>query len=129
METVGLIGLGIMGLPMCRNLLRAGYPVVVYDVTPVAVAAAVAGGAVAADSSRGVAAQCNTIIMMLPNSPHVRTVLLGPEGVLAGARSGTLIIDMSSIDPTVSREMGVAIAGVGTAFPGCPGERRRNEGD
>ena len=64
MATVGFIGLGIMGLPMCRNLLRAGYTVVVYDAVPETVAAAVAGGAVAADSSRGVAAQCTTIITM-----------------------------------------------------------------
>ncbi len=120
METVGFIGLGIMGLPMCRNLLRAGYAVVVHDVAPAAVAAAVAAGAVAAGSSSAVAARCDTVIAMLPNSPHVRAALLGPDGVAAGARPGALVIDMSSIDPTVSREVGAALAGAGLRFLDAP---------
>lgn len=120
MGIIGFIGLGIMGLPMCRNLLRAGYALVVYDVVPAAVATAVADGAVAADSSRAVAAQCDTIVTMLPNSPHVRAALLGPDGVAAGARPGSLVIDMSSIDPTVAREVGVALVGAGLRFLDAP---------
>ncbi|HEY8596883.1 MAG TPA: 2-hydroxy-3-oxopropionate reductase [Thermomicrobiales bacterium] len=120
METVGFIGLGIMGLPMCRNLLRAGYAAIVHDVVPAAVAAAASAGAVAAGSSSAVAARCDTVITMLPNSPHVRAALLGPDGVLAGARPGALVIDMSSIDPTVSREVGAALAGAGLRFLDAP---------
>ena len=120
METIGFIGLGVMGLPMSRNLLRAGYPLLVYDLVPAAVAAAVADGAVAAGSARAVAAGCGTIVTVLPNSPHVRAALLGPEGVAAGARPGALVIDMSSIDPTVSRELGTALADAGLRFLDAP---------
>ncbi len=117
---IGFIGLGIMGLPMCRNLLRAGYAVVVHDLASAAVATAVAEGAVAAESSRAVAERCDTIVTMLPNSPHVRAALLGPDGVMAGARPGALVIDMSSIDPTVAREVGAALAGAGLRLLDAP---------
>lgn len=120
MGSIGFIGLGIMGLPMCRNLLGAGHALVVYDVVPAAVAAAVESGAVAAGSSREVAARSDTVLTVLPNSPHVRAALLGPDGVAAGARPGSLVIDMSSIDPTVSREVGAALAGAGLRFLDAP---------
>jgi 2-hydroxy-3-oxopropionate reductase len=117
---IGFIGLGIMGLPMCRNLLRAGHRVIVHDLVPAAAVAAVADGAVAAESSRDVAARCATIITMLPNSPHVHAALLGPDGVVAGARPGTLVIDMSSIDPTVARELGAALVAAGLRLLDAP---------
>lgn len=120
MGSIGFIGLGIMGLPMCRNLLGAGHALVVYDVVPAAVAAAVESGAVAAGSSREVAARSDTVLTVLPNSPHVRAALLGPDGVAAGARPGSLVIDMSSIDPTVSHEVGAALAGAGLRFLDAP---------
>lgn len=120
MGPIGFIGLGIMGLPMCRNLLRAGNDVIVHDLAPAAVAAAVADGAVAVESSRAVAARCATIITMLPNSPHVRAALLGPDGVVAGARPGSLVIDMSSIDPTVARELGAALTEAGLRLLDAP---------
>lgn len=120
MGAIGFIGLGIMGAPMSQNLLRAGHQLVVYDIVPGAVEAAAAAGATTAASSREVAAACEVVITILPNSPHVRQALLGPDGVCEGARPGTLIIDMSSIDPTVSREMGIALAGRGLRFLDAP---------
>ncbi|MFO7619642.1 MAG: 2-hydroxy-3-oxopropionate reductase [Bacteroidales bacterium] len=105
MNKTGFIGLGIMGRPMARNLMKAGYPLVVYDINPDAVKELVNDGAEAARSSAGVAAQCGVVITMLPNSPDVRDAVLGPEGVIEGIKPGSVIIDMSSIAPLVSREI------------------------
>lgn len=102
---IGFIGLGIMGKPMVKNLLKAGHEIVAYDVIKECVDEAVAAGAAAADSSKSVAEQCDTIITMLPNSPHVKAVILGENGVLEGAKEGTVIIDMSSIAPLASQEV------------------------
>ncbi len=110
MGKVGFIGLGIMGKPMSRNLLKAGYDLVVFDINRSAVDGVVADGAQAASSPREVATQCDTIITMLPNSPEVKQVVLGPDGVIEGARPGSILIDMSSIAPLVSREIAGRLA-------------------
>lgn len=102
---IGFIGLGIMGKPMARNLLRAGHEIVAYDVIPENVQALVKDGAIAAGSSKEVAEQCKLIITMLPNSPHVKSVVLGENGVLEGAKPGTILVDMSSIAPQASQEI------------------------
>ena len=102
---IGFIGLGIMGKPMARNLLKAGHQLVVYDIVKEAIGDAVAAGAVAAASPKEVAQACDRIITMLPNSPHVKTAVLGANGVLEGAKSGTLLIDMSSIAPGAAQEI------------------------
>ena len=102
---IGFIGLGIMGKPMVRNLLKAGHEVLVYDVIQANVDQAVEDGAKAAESSKDVAAQCKLIITMLPNSPHVKTVVMGENGVLEGAQPGTILVDMSSIAPLASKEI------------------------
>ena len=102
---IGFIGLGIMGKPMVRNLLKAGHEVIVYDVINANIKALITDGAIEAGSSREVAEQCNLIITMLPNSPHVKTVVLGENGVLEGAKEGTILIDMSSIAPYASQEV------------------------
>lgn len=102
---IGFIGLGIMGKPMARNLLKAGHQLVVFDIVREHIDSLVADGAVAADSPKAVADSCMHIITMLPNSPHVKTVVLGENGVLEGAKNGTLLIDMSSIAPAVSQEI------------------------
>lgn len=102
---IGFIGLGIMGKPMVRNLLKAGHEVLVFDVIQENIDIAVKDGAAAADSSKTVAAQCRLIITMLPNSPHVKTVVLGEKGVLEGAEAGTILVDMSSIAPLASQEI------------------------
>lgn len=102
---LGFIGLGIMGKPMVKNLLQAGYEVLVYDVVPENVAWAAEHGAVPKESSKAVADKCRIIITMLPNSPHVKTVVLGEGGILEGAQEGTILIDMSSIAPLASQEI------------------------
>ena len=96
---VGFIGLGIMGKPMSKNLLKAGYELVVFDFNKDAVGEVVACGAAAVNSGKEVAKQCEVIITMVPNSPHVRAAVLGENGVADGAKPGTVVIDMSSIDP------------------------------
>lgn len=107
---IGFIGLGIMGKPMSKNLIKAGYTLVVRDNNAESVAELVSLGATSAASSKAVAEQCEVIITMLPNSPHVKEVLLGEEGVIQGAKSGTVVIDMSSIAPLASREIHAELA-------------------
>jgi 2-hydroxy-3-oxopropionate reductase len=120
MAKVGFIGLGIMGKPMAKNLLKAGHEVVVYDVVPAGVQEVVAAGAKAAASSKAVAEQCALIITMVPNSPHVKAAILGPNGVIEGAKAGSLVVDMSSIDPTVSKEVGGELAKKTIRFVDAP---------
>jgi 2-hydroxy-3-oxopropionate reductase len=120
MAKVGFIGLGIMGKPMVKNLLKAGHEVVVYDVVPAGVQEVVAAGAKAAASSKAVAEQCALIITMVPNSPHVKAAILGPNGVIEGVKAGSLVVDMSSIDPTVSKEVGTALAKKTIRFVDAP---------
>ncbi len=117
---IGFIGLGIMGKPMVANLLKAGHEVVAYDVIPANVDAVVAKGAVAGTSSKNVAEQCELIITMLPNSPHVKSVVMGENGVLEGAKPGTILIDMSSIAPLASKEICEACAAKGVKMIDAP---------
>ena len=102
---LGLIGLGIMGRPMARNLLAAGYPLTVHDVSRAAVEELVTQGAAAGTSPRQVAASTDVLITMLPDSPQVRDVYLGPDGAFEALRPGWLAIDMSSIAPSTAREL------------------------
>ena len=117
---IGFIGLGIMGRPMAKNLLKAGHPLVVHDLNRAAVAEMVALGAEEASSPATVAEGVWQIITMLPNSPEVRAVLTGPGGVVCGAEPGTLVIDMSSISPIVAREMGEILAQKGLRYLDAP---------
>ena len=117
---VGFIGLGIMGKPMVRNLLKAGYEGVAFDVMEANVEEAAADGAVPAQSSKAVAQQCKTIITMLPNSPHVKAAVMGENGVLEGAQEGSILIDMSSIAPLASQEISRACAGKGVKMIDAP---------
>ncbi len=117
---IGFIGLGIMGKPMVNNLLKAGHEVIVYDVIQENVDAAVNEGAASANSSKNVAQQCNLIITMLPNSPHVKSVVLGENGVLEGAKEGTVLVDMSSIAPLASQELCKACAEKGVRMIDAP---------
>ncbi|MBN2020217.1 MAG: 2-hydroxy-3-oxopropionate reductase [Sedimentisphaerales bacterium] len=105
MKKIGFIGLGIMGKPMAMNLIKAGYNLTVYDIRPQPVKEVVAAGAKECKSSRDVAAQSEVVITMLPNSPDVKKAVLGANGVLEGAKTGTILIDMSSIAPLVSKEI------------------------
>ncbi len=110
LPTIGFIGLGIMGRPMSKHLLAAGYSLVVYDIAPAAVDELKAAGATAAASPREVAARSQVIISMLPDSPDVEQVALGPRGLIASAHPGLIYIDMSTISPgmavRVSEELG-----------------------
>jgi 2-hydroxy-3-oxopropionate reductase len=117
---IGFIGLGIMGKPMAKNLLAAGHELVVRDNNPVAVAELTALGAAQADSARAVAERVELVLTMLPNSPQVKDVVLGKNGVLEGARAGLAYIDMSSIAPLVSREVSAALAASGVAMLDAP---------
>lgn len=105
MKKIGFIGLGIMGKPMCKNLIKAGYDLTVYDINQAAVEELAKQGALAVGSSREAAEGNDVIITMVPNSPQVKEAVLGAEGVLEGAKAGTIIVDMSSIDPIASREI------------------------
>jgi 2-hydroxy-3-oxopropionate reductase len=110
MKKIGFIGLGIMGKPMSKNLLKAGYPLVVYDIVAAAVDEVVQAGAEKGASPRDVAAKADVIITMLPNSPQVKEVVLGKDGVMETMRPGSILIDMSSIAPLVSREVAARLA-------------------
>lgn len=116
----GFIGLGIMGKPMAGNLLRAGYQLVVCNRSQGAVQELVAAGAEAASSPRQVGARCGVIVTMLPNSPHVKEVVLGPNGILEGAKPGTVIVDMSSISPLAAREIAATAAEKGIEMLDAP---------
>ena len=96
---IGFVGLGIMGKPMSKNLLKAGYDLVVYDLVKPAVDEVAACGAKVGKSAKDVAQQSDIIITMLPNSPHVKMAVLGENGVLEGMKPGTILVDMSSIAP------------------------------
>src|SRR5215472_4673779 len=102
---VGFIGLGIMGKPMARNLLKAGYPLIVHNRSRAAVDESTKEGAQAAGSSKEVAERAEVLITMLPDSPDVELVYAGENGVFAGAKASMLLIDMSSISPVVARKL------------------------
>ena len=117
---VGFIGLGIMGKPMSKNLIKAGYELVVCDFNKDAVEELVALGATAAANGAEIASQCEVIITMVPNSPHVRAAALGENGIIEGAKPGTVLIDMSSIDPTESKAIGAELAKKGIEMLDAP---------
>ena len=102
---IGFIGLGIMGKPMAKNLLKAGHELKVHDLVTAAVEELVMAGAVKAHSSADAARGSDLIITMLPNSPHVKAAVLGENGVLEGLTPGSILVDMSSINPIASREI------------------------
>ncbi len=116
---IGFIGLGIMGRPMAKNLLKAGYALTVYDKFAPA-DDLVALGAKAASSNKEVAMQSDIIITMLPNSPHVKEAVLGKDGVLEGAKPGTILVDMSSIAPAASQELCAALQPKGVLMLDAP---------
>ncbi len=120
MKKIGFIGCGLMGKAMALNLVRAGYPVTVHDLKPEPVAELVAAGATAASSPREVAKKSEVVITMLTSSPHVEQVMFGPEGVLEGLPAGGNIIDMSTIDPIVTRQIATAAAEKGIKMLDAP---------
>ena len=119
-QVVGFIGLGIMGRPMAKNLLKAGYPLVVHSRGQGPVDELVGAGATAAGSPKQVASQVEILITMLPNSPDVELVALGKNGIVDGAKQGLLFLDMSTISPIVSQSVGKALAGKGVRMLDAP---------
>lgn len=106
---IGLIGLGIMGKPMAKNMLKAGYDLTVNDLNQAAVDEIVACGAKAATNNE-IGETCDLVMTMVPNSPQVKAVMLGEDGVAAHMRPGTTFIDMSSINPVASKEIAAELA-------------------
>jgi len=117
---IGFIGLGIMGKPMAKNLLKAGHTLVVYDVVAAPVKELVEAGATAGTSPKDVASRNDLIITMLPNSPHVKKAVLGEGGVIEGAKPGSVLVDMSSIAPLASREVAAELAKKGVEMLDAP---------
>lgn len=102
---IGFVGIGIMGFPMAKNLIKAGYPLIIYDLNEQALSNMVSEGTDRGESCAHVAKNCDIIITMLPNSPDVEKVVLGEQGILKGACKGQILIDMSSITPLVSQSL------------------------
>ena len=117
---IGFVGLGIMGKPMAENLIKAGHELVVNNRTKAKADELVAKGAEWADTPAEVAKKCDVIITMLPNSPEVKDVCLGDDGIISAGRSGSIVIDMSSIDPVESKATGAALAEKGIDMLDAP---------
>ena len=120
-EKVGFIGLGIMGRPMAKNLMEAGYELVVHNRSPEkAEELAKEGNATAAASPGQVAQACDIVITMLPDSPDVEAVVAGEGGVLEGIRDGALLVDMSTISPVVTKELSEKVREKGASMLDAP---------
>src|SRR5262245_25263356 len=120
MMRVGFVGVGVMGAPIARNILKGGFPVTVHDVDGAAADRLVAAGATRAESPKAVATVTDVVITMLPDAPDVEAVAVGPEGILAGARAGLIYVDMSTIDPLTTRRLGAAMAARDVRMIDCP---------
>lgn len=118
--SVGYIGLGYMGKPMARNLLKAGFPLTVHNRSQAAVRELVAEGATAADSPRALAERVDAVFSCLPGPSDVETVYLGENGVLAGARAGSVLVDMSTIDPGTHQKIASLAAEKGIGYLDAP---------
>lgn len=119
-EKVGFIGLGIMGQGMVQNLLKAGFEVVVWNRTASKADALVKEGATAAGSPSEVAGQCGLIITCVSDTPDVEAVILGQDGIIEGAQTGALVIDMSTISPKATQEMAAKLREKGVAMLDAP---------
>jgi 2-hydroxy-3-oxopropionate reductase len=117
--TIGFIGIGIMGRPMAKNLIKAGYKLIVYDKFA-KFDDLVALGAEGGSSNKAVSSKSDVVITMLPNSPQVKEVILGPDGVIEGSKAGQIVVDMSSIAPAASQEVGAALKAKGVFFLDAP---------
>jgi 2-hydroxy-3-oxopropionate reductase len=128
---IGFVGLGIMGRPMAKNLVKAGRQLIVHNRSQAAVRELAGQGAKTADSPAAVAREADVIVLMLPNSPDVEEVALGQRGLVEGARSGQLVLDMSTISPITSRKVGAELAKKGVRMLDAPvsgGEKGAIEG-
>ena len=120
MAKLGFIGLGIMGKPMAGHLLAAGHTVHVYDVSPEPVKELATKGAVVCSHSKEVAQKSDIIFIMVPDTPDVEAVLFGKDGVAEGVRSGSIVVDMSSISPIATKEFAKKLAALGVKMLDAP---------
>jgi 2-hydroxy-3-oxopropionate reductase len=120
MQSIGFIGTGIMGKPMAGNLIKKGYEVMAYNTSPEPLADLEKEGAVICRSVAEVGEKTKTIITMLPNSPQSEEVIIGYKGIINSAKKGTIVIDMSSIDPMVSIKIGKELSSKGIEFLDAP---------
>ena len=125
MEKIGFIGLGIMGQPMCLNLLKAGFEVTAYNRTASKLDAVKKAGAVAADSPKQVAEQSDIIITIVTDSADVEQVILGTNGVIEGVSADKVVIDMSTISPSVTKNIAAALFEKGCSHAGRARQRWR----
>src|SRR5512146_2424487 len=119
-DTIGFIGLGVMGKPMAKNLLKAGYSLVVHNRSRAAVGDVAAAGAKAATSPADVARQSTIVITMVPDTPDVELVLAGKDGVLSALQRGAVVIDMSSISPAATQRLAQQVAERGGSMLDAP---------
>ncbi len=119
-EKIGFVGLGIMGKPMAKNLINAGYDVTVYDIFPEPIAEMVDAGATGAVSCADVAKSNDIVVTMVQDGPQAKQAILGEGGVIEGASEGDLVVDMSSIAPGVSQEIGAGLAAKNVNFLDAP---------
>ena len=117
---IGFIGLGIMGRPMVKNLLKAGHKVTAYDIVPAGLDDVAAAGAQKGSSPKDVASKTDVIITMVPDGPEVEQAILGPNGVIEGVKKGATVVDMSSISPLVAQKVGTALEAKGIDFLDAP---------
>ena len=128
---IGFIGLGIMGKPMAKNLIAAGHALTVFDILEAPVRELAGLGAAAGASPKDVASRCPLVITMLPNSPHVKEVALGENGLIHGAKAGDILVDMSSIAPRAAQDISAELAKKGIEMLDAPvsgGEPKAIEG-
>jgi 3-hydroxyisobutyrate dehydrogenase len=131
MKRIGFIGLGIMGKPMSQNLLKAGYPLTVFNRSRASSDLLASSGAKVAGSPREVAAESDVVITMVTDTPDVEQVILGPGGVIESARKGLIVIDMSTISPRVTREIAAKLSSRGVQMLDAPvsgGDKGAREG-
>ena len=119
-ETIGFIGLGVMGKPMAKNLIKAGHRLVVHNRSRAAADEVAKDGATAASSPADVAKAATIVITMVPDTPDVEHVLTGPEGVLSTLQSGAVVVDMSSISPVATKRLADAVAAKGGSMLDAP---------
>src|SRR5713226_9369040 len=119
-DTIGFIGLGIMGRPMAHNLLKAGFPLVVHNRHQGVTDEFLAAGARAGTSPRDIASSCDVVITMLPGPAQVEEVLVGPSGILEGAHAGLVVIDMSTIAPVVASTLAARLTEHGLTMLDAP---------
>ena len=119
-ERIGFVGLGMMGLPMARNLVEDGYSVNVFDLNKATVNAAIDFGATSSNSAAETAVLSDIVITMVPDSEHVEAVIAGPNGILEGLKPGSIVIDMSTIDPEMGKKMANLVEAKKSNFVDAP---------